>query len=183
MVVAKEYEANSRKTLDLDAPLSTNVPLLSMLVLSAGPLWAQQLPPTSYLESAMDNRPAISRGETEVLKALWRIEKGSVGEIHAEVVADKEMDYSTVQTYVRRLEAKGYLSAQRVGRNKVYRSALRKTQVVGEAIEEFVDRMFDGQLLPMVRHLVDTREVTSQEIDDLMKLVKQLQREQGDVSQ
>ncbi|MEZ6134818.1 MAG: BlaI/MecI/CopY family transcriptional regulator [Pirellulaceae bacterium] len=127
------------------------------------------------------DRPGVSKGETEVLKALWSIDKGSVGEIHAAIAADKNMDYSTVQTYVRRLESKGYLSAQRVGRNKVYRSAVRKHQVVGDAIDEFVDRLFDGQLLPMVRHLVDSRDVTPEEVQDLMKLVKQLQREQKDV--
>ena len=129
----------------------------------------------------MAERPAISRGETEVLKALWSIEKGSVGEIHTAVATDRDMDYTTVQTYVRRLEAKGYLQAQRIGRNKVYRSAVRKAQVLGEAIDDLMDRMFDGQLLPMVRHLVDSREVSADELTDLLNLVEQLQREQKDV--
>ncbi len=126
----------------------------------------------------MVDRPALSRGETEVLKAVWSLGKGSVGEIFAAMPDEKEMDYSTVQTYVRRLEAKGYLSAQRIGRNKIYRAAVRRTQVVGEAVEEFLERMFDGQLLPMVKHLVDSRGVSRQDIDDLMKMVKQLQKEQ-----
>lgn len=126
----------------------------------------------------MVDRPALSRGETEVLKAVWSLGKGSVGEIFAAMPDEKEMDYSTVQTYVRRLEAKGYLSAQRIGRNKIYRAAVRRTQVVGEAVEEFLERMFDGQLLPMVKHLVDSRGVSRQDIDDLMKMVKQLQEEQ-----
>ncbi len=126
----------------------------------------------------MDERPTVSKGETEVLKALWRLDKGSVGEIHAEIARDRDMDYSTVQTYVRRLEAKGYLASQRIGRNKIYRSAVRKKQVIGDAIDEFLERMFDGQLLPMVRQLVDSRDVTPEEVKDLMKLVKELQREQ-----
>lgn len=129
----------------------------------------------------MDVRPGVSRGETEILKALWKLDKGSVGEIHSWISEnEKEMDYSTVQTYVRRLEAKGYLTAQRIGRNKIYRAAVRRAQVVGEALDEFLDRLFDGQLLPMVRQLVDSRDVSPQEIQDLMSLVKQLQREQRD---
>lgn len=128
----------------------------------------------------MDARPALSRGETQVLKALWGLQKGSVGEIHAAMPDELEMDYSTVQTYVRRLLAKGYLSAQPVGRNKIYRAAVRKQQVLGEAVEDFLDRMFDGQLLPMVRHLVDSRNVTSEEIDDLMRIVEGLRRESDD---
>ncbi|MEM8733904.1 MAG: BlaI/MecI/CopY family transcriptional regulator [Planctomycetota bacterium] len=126
----------------------------------------------------MVDRPSVSRGETEVLKALWKILKGSVGEIHATICEEREMDYSTVQTYVRRLEAKGYLNAQRIGRNKIYRAAVERQEVLGEAIDDFVDRMFDGQLLPMVRQLVDSRGVSPEEVKDLMKLVKELQKEQ-----
>ncbi|MFN3192187.1 MAG: BlaI/MecI/CopY family transcriptional regulator [Aureliella sp.] len=126
----------------------------------------------------MVDRPSVSRGETEVLKALWKILKGSVGEIHATICEERDMDYSTVQTYVRRLEAKGYLDAQRIGRNKIYRAAVERQEVLGEAIDDFVDRMFDGQLLPMVRQLVDSRGVSPEEIKDLMKLVKELQKEQ-----
>ncbi|MCA9193968.1 MAG: BlaI/MecI/CopY family transcriptional regulator [Planctomycetales bacterium] len=125
------------------------------------------------------DRPPLSRGETEVLKALWSLEKGSVGEIHAALPMDRPMDYTTVQTYVRRLEAKGYVQSTRLGRNKIYRAAVRKSQVVGEAIEEFLDRLFDGQMLPMVRHLVDSREVSREELDDLLAIVKRL-REQAD---
>ena len=128
----------------------------------------------------MDPRPTLSRGETEVLKVLWDLEKGSVGEIHAAMPDDRVMDYSTVQTYVRRLVAKGYVSAQRIGRKKIYRSAVRKHEILGEAVDDFLERMFDGQLMPMVRHLVDSRKVTPEEIEDLMKIVKQLRREQND---
>ncbi|GAB5407123.1 MAG: CopY/TcrY family copper transport repressor [Aureliella sp.] len=126
------------------------------------------------------DRPAISRGETQVLKALWDLEKGSVGEIHSAVPDELNMDYSTVQTYVRRLLAKGYVSAQRVGRNKVYRPAVKKTEVIGEAVDDFLEHMFDGQLLPMVRHLVGSRDVTPEEINDLMRIVENLRKEVDD---
>ncbi len=125
------------------------------------------------------SRPPISQGETEVLKALWQIEKGSVGEIFAAVDPELDMDYTTVQTYVRRLEAKGYVDSKRVGRNKRYRSALRRSQVVGEAIDDFVERLFDGDFLPMVKHLVDSRKISQSEIEDLLKIVKELQQNQS----
>lgn len=128
----------------------------------------------------MAKRRPVSKGETEVLKALWSIKKGSISEIHAAVSADKQMDYSTVQTYMRRLESKGYVDATRVGRNKVYRANVRRTKVMKEAVEEFVDRLFDGQMLPMVRHLVDGRDVTAEELSELKKIVDQLRKEQSD---
>lgn len=115
-----------------------------------------------------------------MLKAMWAVEQGSVGDIHGAIPTKREMDYSTVQTYVRRLEAKGYIEAQRVGRNKIYRAAVRRKQVLGEAVDEFIDRMFDGQMLPMFRHLVDSRSVSSDEVNDLMKIVEKLKKEQRD---
>lgn len=127
-----------------------------------------------------EKRPSISRGETEVLKALWQIEQGGVGEIYEAVDPSLDMDYSTVQTYVRRLEAKGYLTSQRRGRSKIYEAAIRRAQVVREAIDEFVHRMFDGDFLPMVKHLVDSREISSDEIDDLMRIVNELKQDQED---
>ncbi|HBE68768.1 MAG TPA: transcriptional regulator [Planctomycetaceae bacterium] len=125
-------------------------------------------------------RPALSRGETQVLKALWALEKGSVGEIHAAVPAELKMDYSTVQTYLRRLLTKEYISAQRIGRNKVYRPAVNKSEVVGEAVDDFLDHMFDGQLLPMVKHLVDSRTVSDEELQDLMRIVEKLRKDSAD---
>jgi BlaI family transcriptional regulator, penicillinase repressor len=128
----------------------------------------------------MGDRPPISRGETAVLKALWDVGKGSISEIYAAMPEDRTMDYSTVQTYVRRLESKGYITATRVGRNKVYRPGVRRSQVIREAVDEFLDRIFDGQMVPMVRHLVDSRQVSSEELEVLTSLVERLREEQDD---
>ncbi len=128
----------------------------------------------------MGDRPPLSCGETAVLKALWDVGKGSISEIFAAMPDDSTMDYSTVQTYVRRLESKGYITATRIGRNKVYRPGVRRSQVIGEAVDEFLDRIFDGQMVPMVRHLVDNRQVTPEELDVLTNLVERLREEQND---
>jgi len=128
----------------------------------------------------MGERPPLSRGETAVLKALWDIAKGSISEIFAAMPDDSTMDYSTVQTYVRRLETKGYVTATRVGRNKVYRPGVRRSQVITEAVDEFLDRIFDGEMVPMVRHLVDNRRVTPEELEVLTSLVERLREEQND---
>jgi BlaI family penicillinase repressor len=125
-------------------------------------------------------RPPLSKGETEVAKAVWRVKKGTVSEIHAAVSEELKMDYSTVQTYIRRLETKGYLKAERIGRNKVYRSRVKRTQVMREAIDEFVDRLFDGELLPMMKHLLRDRDVSDAEIEHLRQLVDKLQEDKNE---
>ena len=68
----------------------------------------------------MSKRPPISRGELEVARAVWGLGEATVGQVYDALAERKDIDYSTVQTYLRRLEAKGYLKTRRQGRNKLY---------------------------------------------------------------
>lgn len=122
----------------------------------------------------MQDRPQVSPGETVVMKAIWDLGKGSVGEVFNSISGESEMDYATAQTYIRRLEAKGYIRSERIGRNKIYRAAVKKQTVLREAVDEFVGRMFDGELLPMVRHLVNSKTMSSNDISELKRIVEQL---------
>ena len=126
----------------------------------------------------MPDRPQISPGETVVLKAVWELGKGSVGEIFNGIRDGHEMDYATVQTYIRRLEAKQYVTSERIGRNKIYRAAVRKQTVMREAVDEFVGRMFDGEMLPMVRHLMNGKAMSPQDIAELQAIVNQLREKE-----
>ena len=129
----------------------------------------------------MDDRPPLSKGETEVLKAAWSIRSGSVGEIFEAVPKRRAFEYSTVQTYIRRLISKGYLEeVRRVGRNRIYQPTVRKRTVVRQAVNEFVDRIFDGEMLPMMRHLIKDRRVSSEEIQQLRQLLDETEGAIGD---
>lgn len=55
----------------------------------------------------MPERPALSKGEMEVARILWELKKATVREVHEALPAQRQMDFATVQTYLRRLDAKG----------------------------------------------------------------------------
>ncbi len=55
----------------------------------------------------MAKRQGMSKGEMDVARVLWEIGPAPVRKIHAALSADLEIDFATVQTYLRRLEAKG----------------------------------------------------------------------------
>ena len=58
-------------------------------------------------ESAMVIRPALSKGEMEVARVLWEIGPAAVRAIHEAVLKERECDFATVQTYLRRMKPKG----------------------------------------------------------------------------
>lgn len=121
----------------------------------------------------MAKRPPLSKGEMEVARTIWSLGEASVGLIYEEMANTRKIDYSTVQTYVRRLEAKGYLKIKRVGRNKLYSAKVQPGTVIRQAVDELKNQLFDGQLMPMVKHLIDGHEFSEAEIQELRDILNE----------
>jgi BlaI family penicillinase repressor len=125
----------------------------------------------------MARRAGLSKAELEIARIVWGLGGATVRECYDALPADRAIDYKTVQTYLRRLEAKGYLSANREGKSTRYRPRVRPTQVVRETVEDFVARLFDGEALPLVEHLIADHKLTADEIARLRTMLNELEQE------
>lgn len=123
----------------------------------------------------MPERPALSKGEMEVARVLWGLKKATVREVHEALPANRKMDFATVQTYLRRLDTKGYVKADLDGRTRVYAPRVRPATVIRETVGDLVDRLFGGETLPLMRHLIEDGQVSSEELTELRKLIDRLE--------
>ena len=126
----------------------------------------------------MAKRPVLSKWEMDVARVVWEIGPASVRQIHEYLTKQREIDFSTVQTYLRRMESKGYLSSRLAGRIRISSARTRPGTLIRENVNELVDRLFGGQFMPLVRHLIEDRGGTREDIAELRQLVEQLEREQ-----
>ena len=122
----------------------------------------------------MAKLPALPPSELEVAKIVWKLGEATVREVSDALPKGRDLDFWTVQTYLRRLEAKGYLQKQRVGRNNVYSASVRPRQIVRQLTEDFVNRLFDGETLPLLQHLIQERGLSKDEIEQLQATLDQL---------
>ena len=127
----------------------------------------------------MAKRPNISRGELDVARAVWELKEATVGQVHELLSGRMRIDYSTVQTYLRRLETKGYLRARRQGRTNLYRPRVDAGQVVTETIDDLVDRLFDGQPLELMQHLISEHGINAEDVRQLRAMLDQWEAEQN----
>lgn len=127
----------------------------------------------------MTERPSLSKGEMEVARVLWELGRATVRQVHDAFPADRTIDFATVQTYLRRLEAKGYVKGQLEGRLRVYAPRVRPNTVIRETVDELVDRLFGGETLPLVRHLIEDRGLQNQDLAELRRLIDRLEEESG----
>jgi BlaI family penicillinase repressor len=122
------------------------------------------------------SRPALSKGEMEVAHVLWKLRSATVRQVHEAFPPDRAIDFTTVQTYLRRLEAKGYVRGRLDGRTRVYGPRVKPGTVIRETIDDLVDRLFGGESLPLVRHLIEERGISSADLADLRSLLDRLER-------
>jgi predicted transcriptional regulator len=123
----------------------------------------------------MAQRPAVAKSELEVARVVWRLGRATVRQVLDQLPPDRGVDFKTVQTYLRRLEAKGYLRCRRLGRANVYAPRARPDRVVREVINDLVQRLFGGDSLPLVQQLIQDRGLTDAEIAELRALLDQME--------
>jgi BlaI family transcriptional regulator, penicillinase repressor len=121
-----------------------------------------------------DKRPAPAKSELEIARIVWSLGEATVRQVYEALPAHRKLDFWTVQTYLRRLAAKGYLRARRDGRSNVYSSRIQPGTVIRDTLEDFMHRLFDGEILPVFQHLIQHRGLTDREIDELQKTLDRL---------
>ncbi len=130
----------------------------------------------------MTQRPPLSKGEMEVARLLWELGEGTVRQVHEALPADRAMDFTTVQTYLRRLSAKGYVESRLAGRVRVYRPKVKPSTVIRETVGDLVDRLFGGDAFPLMQHLIEDRGIGEEELAELRRLLDRLEEESDDAS-
>ncbi len=124
----------------------------------------------------MAKRVELAKSELEIAQIVWHLKEARVRDVVAELPADRKADFWTVQTYLRRLKAKGYLRARREGRAMVYLPAVKPARVVRDVVSDFVTRLFGGEALPLVQHLIDDSALSDADIDQLQKTLDDLKQ-------
>lgn len=118
--------------------------------------------------------PELAKSELEVARIVWDLGgKATVREVYDALPKGRDLDFWTVQTYLRRLKTKGYLRTTKSGRNNVYCSAVRPQRVISNIVDDLVNRLFDGEIYPLVQHLVQGERLSPDEIERLQTILDQ----------
>jgi predicted transcriptional regulator len=72
------------------------------------------------------------------------------------------------------MEAKGYATSRLEGRVRIYAAKARPKTVIRDTVDDLVERLFGGETMPLVRHLIEERGIGAADIAELRKLVDAL---------
>ena len=119
--------------------------------------------------------PKLARLEWQVLEALWTHGKASIREIQ-ESFPEPRPAYTTIQTTVYRLEAKGALRRVRKISNAHIFEPLVARDIGRHRLLDEILSLFGGRAQPMMAQLAEAGKLTLEDVRELEKTVKRIRR-------
>lgn len=114
--------------------------------------------------------------QLRILQMLWDSPDSPVTAVHARLKPERDLAYTTVATMLRKMEDRGLVTHREEGRAFLYSAAVAAEQVGRSMTDHVVERLFEGSLADAVSHLLRTREVSRDELDELERLIRQAKR-------
>jgi len=126
-----------------------------------------------------DRQFEMGEAELEVLKALWELGPTTVREVMNHLHGTgRRVAYTTVLTFLTRLEQKGYVASDKSEQAYVYRACLSRHRVTRSRLRALVEDLYDGASGQLALQLIRTTKFTPQEIDELQRLIERLDGKQ-----
>jgi BlaI family penicillinase repressor len=119
----------------------------------------------------------ISGAESHVMEALWRAGPLTADGIVAEVSEAHGWAPGTVKTLITRLLHKKAIEGHREAAGYLYRPLVSRSDYVQSESQSLVDRLFGGEVAPLVAHFAEHRALTPKDIEVLKKLIADLDDE------
>jgi predicted transcriptional regulator len=114
---------------------------------------------------------SLSERESDVMVALWDRGPSTVAEVRERLPHD--LAYTTVLTFLRILESKGYVRHEGVGRAHRYSAVIARDAARRSALRDLSTRLFGGSVALLLLHAASDARLTDAEVDRIERLIRQ----------
>lgn len=112
--------------------------------------------------------------EYQIMEALWDKSEASLREIQESFPARRRPGYTTVQTMVYRMEAKGIVRrARKVGNFHVFAPSITRDAAQRRLIDDLV-ALFGGRSQLLMAHLIKGGKLSMEDVKEAEKMLRQL---------
>ena len=119
----------------------------------------------------------ITDTELSLLNELWQRPSATVQELTEALYGNTAPALlATVRKLLDRLEAEECVTRDRTRWPHQYAAVLKREDLAGKRLQAAADELFDGDLAPLLTHLVRSPKVTAKDREDLRKMLDELDR-------
>jgi len=106
------------------------------------------------------------------MDAVWKSGPCTAEAAHHAVSRRRDLKDATTRTILRRLEQKGYVQHDVVGRAYVYRAVEAPRSLAARAVRQIIDRLCHGSVDELMSGIVEAEVLSAAELDALESSVK-----------
>ena len=118
--------------------------------------------------------PKLSKLEFQIMETLWAGGEISIREIQESFPAKRRPAYTTVQTTVYRMEAKGVVRrVKKVGNFHLFAASITREAAQRRLIDELL-ALFGGRSQPVMAHLIESGKLSLADVKEAEKTLRRL---------
>lgn len=120
----------------------------------------------------MNSIQKISESEWVVMKAIWNENPITANRIVDIVSESTTWKPNTIKSLLNRLVKKGVVGHESIGRVYQYYPLIEESLLVKAESHSFLKRVFDGAMQPMLVTLIETEDLSQEDIEDLKRILE-----------
>jgi len=120
-------------------------------------------------------RPKLTRLELQILEILWARGNASIREVQ-EGFPEPRPAYTTIQTTVYRMEAKGAVKRiRKIGNAHLFEPLISRNSSRRRLLDDILS-LFGGRAQPMMAQLAEVGKLTREDVRELERTITQLEK-------
>jgi BlaI family transcriptional regulator, penicillinase repressor len=121
--------------------------------------------------------PKLTKLELQIMDTLWTRGESSIRELQEAFPAKSRPAYTTVQTTVYRMEAKGVVKrVRKVGNFHMFAATVSRDAAQRRLIDDLL-ALFGGRTQPVMSHLIESGKLTLDDVKEAERTLRKMQKE------
>ena len=120
--------------------------------------------------------PRLTKLELQIMETLWTGGESSIREVQEAFPEKGRPAYTTIQTTVYRLEAKGVVRrVKKVGNFHIFAATVSRDAAQRRLVDDLL-ALFGGRTQPVMAHLIESGSLTLEDVKEAEKALRALDR-------
>ncbi len=113
----------------------------------------------------------LTKAEEQIMQVVWAHDQLFIKDIVDQMPSPKPA-YNTVGTFLKILEAKGFLTRVKIGNTFAYSASVKKKAYTQSLMNGFLSNYFEGSSEKLFSFMVEEKKLNIKQVEDLMKKLK-----------
>lgn len=114
-----------------------------------------------------------------IMRVLWELGEATVTDVYQRLLDDRGLAPTTIATMLKKMEDKGVVAHRADGRRFIYRPTMSQDQATRSMVTDLTERLFAGNPMALVSHLIAQREIDPEELSELERMIAEAKRKEG----